>query len=151
MQFRFEQRVPAAPAAVFAFFADPGNLAVLHRDDRAFRLLRHSGAVAPGNTVWFELRVARVLPVVLGFEQQAWEPPHWFAEQMVHGPFARFTHRHEFEPRADGTLVRDLLDLRLPRVYGGERALRCVVAPGLRRRFQLRQDSLARIFSKGSP
>jgi len=151
MEFRFEQLVPAGPERVFAFFADPGNLAVLHRDDRAFRLLRHSGAVSPGSTTWFECRVARVLPVVLGFEHGAWDPPRWFTDELLHGPFARFTHRHEFEPHADGTLVRDLLDLRLPSLYGGERALRVVVAPGLRRRFRLRHDALARLFPSRTP
>lgn len=132
---------------MFAFFADPGNLGVLHRDDGALRLLHHSGSVAPGSATWVECCVAGVLPVVLGFRHDDWDPPHWFSEQLVHGPFARFTHRHEFVPVHGGTVVRDVLDLCLPPLYGGEAATRWLVAPGVNARFRLRRAALARIFA----
>jgi ligand-binding SRPBCC domain-containing protein len=146
VQFLFEQRVAADPARVFAFFADPRNLDVLHAEDRAFRLLHHSGGVTAGNETWIECRVAGALPVVLGFRHDACDPPRSFGERLVHGPFRRFEHRHEFAEAGGGTLVRDALDIALPRWCGGERAVRLLVAPGVRRRFDLRQRALARIF-----
>ena len=148
MQFVFERSVAAELDRVFAFFADPGNLDVLHRDDGAFRVLRHAGSVAPGNLTWIECRVGRVLPVVLGFRHDAWDPPHWFSESLVHGPFASFSHRHEFEPVADGTIVRDVLDVRLPWPYGGEAMMKWLVAPGTRARFRLRHEAMGRVFGR---
>jgi ligand-binding SRPBCC domain-containing protein len=149
MRFVFEHWVPAGLDRTFAFFADPRNLHLLHRDDGALRLLHHSGDVAPGSATWVECRVAGVLPVVLGFRHDAWDPPHWFSEQLVHGPFARFAHRHEFAPAEGGTVVRDVLDLRLPGLYGGEAATRWFVARGVKARFRQRHAALARIF--GAP
>jgi ligand-binding SRPBCC domain-containing protein len=149
MQFLFEQRVAAAPAGVFAFFADPRNLETLHAEDRSFRLLRHAGSVAPGSETWFECRVAGALPVVLGFRHEDCAPPLGFGERLVHGPFACFVHRHEFAAIDGGTLVRDRLDIRLPRRFGGEPAMRFLVAPGVRRRFDLRHRALAVIFGPG--
>lgn len=147
MRFVFEQTVPAAPEPVFAFFADPANLAVLHRDDDGFRLLHHAGSIAAGHQTWIECRVARVLPVVLGFHHDGLDAPHSFSDQLVHGPFERFAHRHEFDPVVAGTRVRDVLDIRLPWYYGGELAMRWWIAPGVHARFRLRHDALARIFA----
>jgi ligand-binding SRPBCC domain-containing protein len=146
VRFLFQQRVAADPARVFAFFADPRNLDVLHAQDGVFRLLHHSGGVAAGMETWVECRVAGVLPVVLGFRHEACDPPRGFSERLVHGPFARFEHRHEFTAAGGGTLLRDVLEIALPRRYGGEGAMRLLVAQGVRRRFDLRQRALARIF-----
>jgi ligand-binding SRPBCC domain-containing protein len=150
VRFQFEQRVAADRERVFAFFADPRNLDVLHGDDGAFRLLHCSGGVSPGMETWVECRVAGALPVVLGFRHGACDPPRSFGESLVHGPFAAFEHRHEFAPAGGGTLVRDLLEIRLPRIWGGEPAMRWLVAPGVRRRFDLRHRALARIFGPGT-
>lgn len=148
MRFSFAQRVAADPGPVFAFFADPGNLAVLHRDDPGFRLLRHAGGVRPGDETWVVTTLLRCVPIVLGFRHTAYDPPRSFAEQLVHGPFAHFTHRHEFRPVPGGTLVRDELELRLPWTWGGELALRGLLAAGVTRRFALRHRALARIFAE---
>jgi ligand-binding SRPBCC domain-containing protein len=148
MQFQFESQVEAPLAATFAFFADPGNLAVPHRDDRSFRLLAHRGNVEPGSETWVEWRVGP-LPVVLGFRHVLCEPPRRFGESLCHGPFARFEHVHEFEPRADGSLVRDRHDIRLPWHLGGELAMRRLLARGIRATFARRSRKLAVLLGKG--
>lgn len=146
MHFLFEQRVAADHERVFSFFEDPHNLSVLHRDDGAFRLLRCSGGVAPGNTSWVECYLAGALPIVLGFRHESYDPPRTFSERLVHGPFARFDHRHEFQSTDRGCLVRDVLDVELPFLYGGELGMRMAVAAAVRRRFELRHRALERLF-----
>ena len=142
MGLRFEHVIDAPLERVFAFHANPANLAVLHGSTGTFRLLHHDGVLHAGGTVWFEQKVTAFLPVVLGFRHVVYEPPRRFADELVHGPFVRFVHVHEFEARADGTLVRDRLDVVVPWQYGGRLALRLVVAPRIRAAFAARHGAL---------
>ena len=142
MELSFEHVIPAPIERVFRFHASPVNLTALHRDPGTFRLLHHDGDVRPGCTTWFEQTVAGFVPVVLGFRHVTYEPPHRFAEELIHGPYERFVHEHEFEARGGGTLVRDRLDVAVPWQYGGTLALRVVVAPRIRAAFVARQQAL---------
>lgn len=40
--------------------------------------------------------------------------PRRFVDEMVHGPFRRFRHTHEFRPTLGGTLMIDVFDYRSP-------------------------------------
>lgn len=42
--------------------------------------------------------------------------PNYFVDVMQKGAFKHLSHRHEFEPQINGTLVRDLLHFQSP--YG---------------------------------
>lgn len=149
MHFRFEQRIELPRAAVFAFHEDPEHLALLHRGWAAFRMIRHDGPLRPGSRTWFEVNVAGILPVVLGFETTICEPPRRFGERLIHGPFRRFTHLHAFEEDGAGTVVRDDLEVELSWYYGGELAMKIVIAPLLRRAFAFREDALLRLSQTG--
>jgi ligand-binding SRPBCC domain-containing protein len=93
---------------------------------------------------------ARVLPLVLGFRHVVFEPDRQFAEQAIHGPFSKFFHAHEFESRAGGTLVRDRLEISLPWYYGGEMAVRLLVAPEVKRMFRHRAKALHDLAQNGA-
>ena len=142
MELTFEQVVPAPRDEVFAFHARPENLAVLMGCAPGFRLLHHDGAVQPGRETWVEVTWAKCVPVALGFRHTIYQPPERFGEELVHGPFRAFSHVHEFEAHADGTLVRDRLHVTLPWTLGGEIAMRAL-AGGLRRVFAARQRALS--------
>lgn len=42
------------------------------------------------------------------------EPPRYFRDEMVRGPFKRFEHDHFFDAVAEGTLMRDIVDFEAP-------------------------------------
>jgi ligand-binding SRPBCC domain-containing protein len=149
MQFRFEHYIDLPVSVVFGFHQDPRNLGVLQEGWPGFRLLHHTENIAPGTTIWFAQTVAGCVPVVLGFRHTVYEPPHRFAEALIHGPFSLFTHAHEFEPVGRGTVLRDLLEVRLPWYYGGEPGVRLWVAPALRRVFVFRHRVLQRLAARG--
>src|SRR5262245_17591454 len=102
MEFHFTSFVTAPLAETFRFHEDPANLEVLHHECRSLRLLHHEGGIQVGAMTWFEITVAHVVPVVLAFRHTQYEPPLRFGEEVVHGPFAHFVHRHEFTPRRRG-------------------------------------------------
>jgi ligand-binding SRPBCC domain-containing protein len=145
MKFCFEKIILAPRDELFAFYEEPEHLSLLHRGWSAFRLIHHDGNIKVGSTLWFEVTIARIVPVVLGFRQTVYDPPQRFGEQLVHGPFRRFVHIHDFIEVESGTLVRDALDIELPLHYGGELMMKSVVAPALKRTFAFRADALERL------
>ncbi len=144
----FETTVTAPARAVFAFFEDPANLPAAY-GGRAVRVLHHDGTVRPGAATWVEVTVLGILSVVMGFEHVVYEPPCAFAERLIHGPFSRFEHRHEFEQTARGTVVRDRVDVEVSRSYGGRPATMLVAGPLIRRMFADRAKALAGLDKAG--
>lgn len=149
MQLRFEQTIPLPRPVLFAFHEDAAHLVLLHRGWARFRLLHHEGGLQVGSRIWFETTLAGIVPVVLGFEHTVYEPPARFAECLIHGPFRRFTHSHEFQETAAGTVLCDVLDVELAWYYGGELMMSVVVAPLLRRAFRLRGKALLSLVQTG--
>ena len=150
MRFCFEHVVPVAPEKVFGFFENPERLEVLHAGWSRVRLLHHETRVRVGAETWIEATIAGCVPMVLGFRHMLFEPPVRFGEEAIHGAFSRFIHIHEFSARDGNTVVRDVLEVCLPLHYGGEVAMRHVVAPILRRMFKNRAEALLRLAENGS-
>jgi ligand-binding SRPBCC domain-containing protein len=100
----FEQTIPLPRRTVFGFFQNPACLAVLHEGWSRFRLLKHETQICVGCETWVEVTIAGFVPVVLGFRHTLFEPPLRFAEELIHGPFSKFHHVHEFEEQGAGCL-----------------------------------------------
>ena len=89
---------------------------------------RSSGFLGPGETVTWEARhLGRRRRLMV--EIAEYDRPRHFRDRQVEGPFRRMAHDHWFEPRADGTLMRDRFEFStwLGPLDG------LVVAPHLRR------------------
>lgn len=149
MRLRFEQTLQIPRERLFRFHCDPANLALLLERRRGFRMLRHAGGIEPGSETWV-IDEFCLLPVTLGFRHVALDAPNSFEEHLVHGPFARFAHRHVFVDAGAGTRVIDELDVSLPWWLGGELAQRWLVAGHLRAAFEFRQRELARLVREGA-
>jgi len=145
MTLHFECTVAQNIETVFHFHDDPENLGRLLNGWPGFRLLHHDGHIRPGAETWIEQSMAGYVPVVMGFRHTIYEPPHRFAEAMIHGPFRSLSHIHEFERADDGTIVRDLLDVNLPWYYGGDKLTQLAVVPIIRKIFAYRHKSLQRL------
>lgn len=61
------------------------------------------------------------------------DPPRYFRDSMVRGRFERFEHDHYFEPLAQGTVMRDVLDFASPCGVLGRLVDRVVLARYLER------------------
>jgi ligand-binding SRPBCC domain-containing protein len=153
MRFIYECRIPGDLDEVFAFHQDPANLAVLQRGMPGFRMLEHR--MEPVCIAWFSLRVLGCLPIVLGFRRTLFDPPHRFAEELIHGPFSYFRHEHQFAADGAGVVVRDLLDYDLPWRFGGALGVRAVVRPNMDWVFAFRHRALRRLaatrFAEATP
>jgi ligand-binding SRPBCC domain-containing protein len=73
----------------------------------------------------------------------ACDPPGFFVDEQVAGPFARWRHAHHFEPDGNGgTVMRDLVDFAAPLGPLGTVAERTVLDRYMPRLIRLRNDHL---------
>jgi ligand-binding SRPBCC domain-containing protein len=75
----------------------------------------------------------------------AYERPYHFRDSMVRGAFARFDHDHFFNPSAEGTLVRDVFEYRVPLGVLGWVAERLFLTAYMRRFLEVRLRALQTI------
>lgn len=150
VRFCFEHIVPLPRELVFAFFENPKRLDLLYAGRSKIRLLRHDSHVRVGAETWVEVMLKGIVPMVLGFRHNLFEPPFRFGEEAIHGPFSGFVHIHEFGLQDRKTVVRDLLEVGLPWHYGGGVVMKRIVAPAIKRMFHNRAQALARLVRDGT-
>jgi ligand-binding SRPBCC domain-containing protein len=142
------QHLPAAPAAVFPFFADALNLEAITPPWLRFRVLTPEPVtMARGTLLEYRLRL-HGLPIRWLTRIEVWEPPLRFVDVQVRGPYRLWHHTHAFEPDGDGTLMRDTVRYALPLWPVGELAHVAFVRRDLARIFEFRQRAVREIVSR---
>lgn len=105
---------------------------------------KSSGLLELGDSVIFEgvhLGVRQKLAVSI----TECNRPHCFIDEMINGAFKWLKHTHEFEPVADGTLMRDTIEWKSPLGFLGRVADRLLVERHLRNFLLKRNRELKRI------
>jgi ligand-binding SRPBCC domain-containing protein len=140
-----ELRVPAPLEEVFAFFAEPRNLAELTPPRMGFTVLEPVPPMRAGAILDYRVRVWGV-PLAWRSEITAYEPPSYFVDEQRRGPYRLWRHEHRFTAVPGGTQVSDRI-VYAPR--GGS-----LVAGPVRREldriFDFRSDALRRRFGGGA-
>ena len=135
--------ITRTPEEVFPFFADARNLDLLTPPWLHFQILDPGPIpIQAGTEIDYRLRV-RGVPLRWRSRITAWDPPSFFVDEQVRGPYRRWIHQHRFRPVEGGTLVEDRVRYA---VWGGRLVDRWLVAPDLSRIFRYRRDRLAERF-----
>jgi ligand-binding SRPBCC domain-containing protein len=111
---------------VFAFFADPRNLARITPPWLAFTLLDAPATMDAGTILDYRIRWLGVPLRGRAFVRE-YDPPVRFVDVQVRGPWARWEHRHLFLEEGAGTWIEDRVTYRLPLGPLGRLAHRLVV------------------------
>lgn len=114
-QYRLErtQVVPRPPAEVFAFYADPNNLARITPRWLGFRILTPGAQMREGLRIEYRIHPLGV-PQRWVSEITVWDPPRRFVDEQRRGPYRTWHHLHEFRATAQGTEIRDRVTYELP-------------------------------------
>lgn len=139
--------VPVSLREAFAFFEDPRNLARITPPRLNFRIVSLQPIVMrKGAEIDYEIRWLG-LPLRWKTVIAEYEPPFFFVDVQMSGPYAYWRHRHDFKPTEYGALVSDRVDYALPLGPLGRLAHRLVVRKQLQQIFDYRQNQLADILT----
>jgi len=127
---------------VFAFLADPANLARVMPPSLRVRLLTPDVRLEAGAVVDFRLAWLGVVPLRWRMFVREWDPPYRFVDVQVNGPYARWEHRHRLLEGGDGTWIEDRVTYRLPGGLLGRAAHALLVGRQLRAAWAYRRERL---------
>jgi ligand-binding SRPBCC domain-containing protein len=158
--FQTEQWLPYPREKVFAFFADPANLAPLlpkwqrARVERAYYVGPPGvgGVVAgEGSVITISFRPVPLVPLRLEWDayiaEFCWN--EYFCDEQRRGPFQYFHHCHRIRDERNGSVVRDEVEYELPLGLLGDLANGLAVRRQIRALFRYRQRMLPLLLSRG--
>ncbi|MBM4442607.1 MAG: SRPBCC family protein [Candidatus Rokubacteria bacterium] len=134
---------------VFAFFADPANLARLTPPSYRLRLVRPV-VMATGAVLDYELRWLGA-PIRWRAFVREYDPPYRFLDVQLRGPYTRWEHRHRFLDEDGGTVIEDHVVYRLPLGGLGRMAHAALVGRQLRAAWDYRTRQLAALLGPVRP
>ena len=135
---------------VFAFFADPANLARVTPPSLGVRLLTRVPEMTAGAVLDYELRWLGI-PLRWRAFVREYDPPYRFLDVQLRGPYARWEHRHRFLEERGGTVVEDRVVYRLPLGPLGRAAHTVAVGRQLRAAWAYRTRRLAELLGPVTP
>ena len=97
-----------------------------------------------GTVIDYRLRV-RGVPIRWTARIVEWKPATRFTDVQLRGPYRLWHHTHTFEPRDDGTVIRDVVRYALPFGPVGAIAHALLVRRDLERIFDYRREQTARL------
>jgi ligand-binding SRPBCC domain-containing protein len=132
-------------AEVFEFFSAARNLELLTPPWLRFELLQPEPTrMRVGTLIAYRLHL-HGMPLRWVSQIEAWEPGASFVDRQLLGPYRLWHHRHDFEARDGGTLVRDEVHYAISLGALGELADRALIASDLKRIFDFRRQAVLRL------
>ncbi len=147
---RCEQLIRLPIEKVFPFFADEKNLEALTPPWLHFKVLSKSTAgMQSGTLINYRLRVHGIF---LRWQSviEEWVPNQGFVDRQIKGPYRHWHHTHTFTPHAEGTLMVDIVQYRVPGGVLGQLLGGWYVKRDLARIFEFRRKKVEQLFQKES-
>lgn len=131
---------------VFDFFSDAYNLDNITPPWLNFRILTPRPIpMAVGTRITYRLKL-RGIPIRWLTEITAWEPPHYFVDSQLKGPYRKWVHEHRFIEQDGGTLMQDRVEYAVPGWIFEPLIHGLFVRTDVETIFDYRQEQFARIF-----
>lgn len=134
---------------IYPFFSDEKNLERLTPSHLNFHVLGKSTKdMQAGTLIDYKLKLYGV-PLRWKTRIEKWEPGKSFVDTQLNGPYTRWYHIHEFTELADGTLMRDKVEFKLPLGRIGELVAGWFVTNDVKKIFTFRSKAIAKIYHNG--
>ena len=139
VSFRFIARsvIRTTPQQLFAFHQLPDAFLRLVPPGEKIRVLQVAPNLHAGGRTIVKIRIA-FLWVTFESLHTDYDPPHFFEDQQVRGPFRSWRHRHIVEPHPDGAVLIDDIEYSPPLRLLGRIVDPIAIKPRLRKMFAFR-------------
>ena len=140
MKFTRASVIRATPEHVFAFHEQPDVLSLLIPPWERARVIQAAKISEVGAQAIIETKIFGPITARWIAEHTVYEPPRWFEDIQVKGPFRSWCHRHIIEPDAEGARLRDEIDYEPPLGFLGRAVAPLLVRKRLEKLFNYRHD-----------
>ena len=146
-ELEMEQWIPQPPDQAFQFFKKCENLECLTPDFLNFKIINKStDAVRRGTTMNYKLRLHGI-PFNWQSKITEWEPNQHFSDIQTKGPYDYWHHRHDFEAKDGGTLLKDHVIYRVPFGIFGDLLTHGLVKKDLENIFSFRRSRINKLLA----
>lgn len=139
---RCEMKVPLGLRDAFAIFENARNLERITPPWLNFRILTSDLEMRTGLEIGYVIRWMGI-PMRWQTLITDYEPPRYFVDRQIRGPYGLWRHLHTFHETETGTIVGDRVDYRLPLGPLGWMAHEALIGSQLKSIFRYRQSALA--------
>ena len=140
MQFVKQSVIRASPERVFEFHEQPEALALLTPDWENARVIQAAKISDVGSQAIVDVSSFGLFTLRWVAQHTAYEPPHFFEDIQIKGPFKSWRHRHIIKADPAGSLLRDEIEYEPPAGFIGRFMAPLLIEPRLRKLFNYRHD-----------
>lgn len=137
--------VPVSQPRAFEFFEAPENLSRITPPWLSFRIATQGpvrmrkGARIDYHIRWLGLKLKWRTLIT------EYEPPRYFVDEQIEGPYRFWRHEHTIEPDPSGAIIGDRVEYALPLGWLGRLVHRLLVRRQLEAIFRYRRRAIGRI------
>ncbi len=141
------QYVPISPEEAWGFLSDPKNLQKITPDAMGFEILSGAdGPMYPGQIIQYSVAPFPGFRTRWVTEISHVQEGSYFVDEQRFGPYSFWHHKHFISPVENGTLMRDIVDYKLPLGLLGRFAQALFVKRQLTNIFRYREKALEEAF-----
>lgn len=140
MHFIKESVIRAGPEIVFSFHELPDALQRLSPPWQKIKIMQTANIQEVGSQAIIEIKTFGPIVERWVAEHTAYQPPRYFEDVQVAGPFKNWRHRHFIEPHPDGAILRDEIDFEPPFGWIGRLVFEVAMGDSLKRVFEYRHE-----------
>ena len=140
MKFVKESVIRATPERVFAFHELPEAFQRLVPPWENATVVQLADISVIGSQAIIEQKIFGLVPSRWVAEHTAYDPPRFFEDIQVSGPFKSWRHRHYIDPHADGAILRDEIEFEPPLGPLGALAAPIFIEPKIAKMFDYRHE-----------
>lgn len=138
MKFVKESVIRCSPERLFSFHELPDAFERLVPPFEDAKVIQLADIAEVGSRAIIETKILGLIPVRWVAEHTAYDPPRYFEDVQISGPFKSWKHGHFIKPHADGSLLRDEIDFEPPMSFLGTLAAPIFILPKIEKMFEYR-------------
>lgn len=144
-QMVVKQWIPASIDKVWDFFSDAKNLERITPAWLNFSIVElPESTIREGSLISYQLKLHGV-PIRWKTKIANWTPKSKFIDTQIKGPYTLWHHTHMFEPLADGVLMTDHVEFKVPMGWLGSLLAGGLVESDVKKIFSYRSQAIANI------
>jgi len=140
MKFVKESVIRATPERVFAFHELPDAFVRLVPPWENATVVQLADISVIGSQAIIEQKIFGLVPSRWVAEHTAYDPPRFFEDVQVSGPFSSWRHRHYIDPHAEGAILRDEIEYEPPLGPLGGLVAPILIEPKIAKMFDYRHE-----------